>query len=172
MTGNAAGVCGEVTIRRWSLRGQTTDCWAHCHKDKLNASHHWQLIRHNNSQDETETDVSQHTVCQYKECMYEVSVIWSDRHTHCLSKDSVRPSHLPSQSSPRLWSNSPLGEWRVHPQSTTRHTPRHPVSLPALAGHRPWASCLQDRGVSGVCGSCGENSGCCFVFVFLCRWKP
>lgn len=58
--------------------------------------------------------------------------------------------YLLCQMSPRLWSNSPLGKWRVHPQSATCPAPWYPVSLPALTGYRPRTSCLQDRGISGV----------------------
>lgn len=67
------------------------------------------------------------------------------------TQHSLPASHSSWWQSHRLWSNRPLGEWRFHPQSAPRHPPRHPVSLPALAGHRPWTSCPQDRGVSGVC---------------------
>lgn len=66
-------------------------------------------------------------------------------------------SHLPCPLSPRLWSNSPHGEWRVHPQSTGRRTPWHPISLPAFTGYRPWTCCPQDRGLSGMWGLCLGN---------------
>lgn len=166
MIGNAAGVCVGVCGDRLLLTvGHTFTI----------TNSNWMRHTTGNSSDTTTIKTGQrlkynNSQCANTNCHKNSEYVWSICHLvlsqtdrHCLSYDRVPPPHSPWWSSPRLWSNSPLGEWRVHPQSTTRHTPRHPVSLPALAGHRPRASCLQDRGVSGVCGSSVENSGCFFV---------
>lgn len=69
----------------------------------------------------------------------------------------------------RLRSHSPLGERGLHPKSAARHTPRHPVSLSAVAGHRPWTRRLQDRGLSGGNTACRNYAKLLQLYGAFCR---
>lgn len=71
--------------------------------------------------------------------------------------------YFPQPYSPRLRCYGPLGERRIHPQSTERHTPWHSVSFPAFTSHWPRPDCFKDRGISGA----QIKEMLFFVFVFL-----
>lgn len=83
-------------------------------------------------------------------CESSISVYY-DVVSPIVSKHTVTSLWPPSC---RLWSHIPLGERRLHPKPAPRHTPWHPVSLSAVAGHRPRTRRPQDGGLSGAITDC------------------